>query len=120
MGPFLLLLFWAGFVGLPAFWLWCVAMLFLPIMPAAFVYAIVRHRVLDLPVLLRRSVRYVLVVRGLVVVSILASVAITIVLVRLVGRFLPTATELGTPAAVLLAALAGVGVRGRVPMSSVA
>ena len=110
MGPFLLLLFWAGFVGLPAFWLWGVAMLFLPIMPAAFVYTIVRHRVLDLPVLLRRSVRYVLVVRGLVVVSILASVAITIVLVRLVGRFLPMATELGTPAAVLLAALAGVGV----------
>ena len=31
MGPFLLLLFWTGFVGLPAFRLWGFAMLFLPI-----------------------------------------------------------------------------------------
>ena len=32
--------------------------------PISFAYAVIKHRVLDIPVLLRRSVRYVLVQRG--------------------------------------------------------
>jgi hypothetical protein len=33
--------------------------------PLSFAYAVVKHRVLELPVLLRRSARYVLVQRAL-------------------------------------------------------
>src|SRR5260370_36490264 len=48
----------------PPFWLdfSCVGLLIL--FPIAFAYAVVKHRVLEIPVLLRRSARYVLVKRG--------------------------------------------------------
>jgi phosphoserine phosphatase RsbU/P len=48
----------------PPFWIdMCLNFLVL-LYPLSFAYAIIKHRVLEIPVLLRRSVRYVLVQRG--------------------------------------------------------
>src|SRR5215831_9730768 len=51
----------------PPFWFDFVLVMILFLYPLSFAYALVKHRVLDIPVLLRRSARYVLVQRGFVV-----------------------------------------------------
>jgi len=48
----------------PPFWINIVLTVLLLLYPLAFAYAIVKHRVLEIPALLRNSVRYVLVQRG--------------------------------------------------------
>ncbi len=89
-------------------WLGVMAALNTPFLPAAFAYAVVRHRVMATPVLLRRSARYVLVQRGLAIASVLASVLVAITLVGLVQQLLPQESEFGVPGAVVLAVLTGV------------
>ena len=89
-------------------WLQVVGALATPFMPAAFAYAVVRHRVMAIPVLLRRSVRYLLVQRGLAIASVLASIMVAVTLVALVQRLLPEGSEFGVPGAVVLAVLTGV------------
>src|SRR5207253_2474013 len=51
----------------PPFWLDTVLVLVVFLYPLSFAYAVVKHRVMELPVLLRRSARYVLVQRGFIV-----------------------------------------------------
>jgi len=67
-GPALLLFAAARYARRPPyefpFWLWASCALNLAVMPVSFAYAVVKHRVLELPVLLRRSARYLLVQRG--------------------------------------------------------
>ena len=89
-------------------WLGTIAALNTPFLPAAFAYAVVRHRVMAIPVLLRRSARYLLVQRGLAIASVLASVLVAILLVGVVQRLLPEESEFGVPGAVVLAVLTGV------------
>jgi sigma-B regulation protein RsbU (phosphoserine phosphatase) len=48
----------------PSFWVDTAAAIVLILYPLSFAYAVVKHRVMEIPVLLRRSVRYVLVQRG--------------------------------------------------------
>lgn len=48
----------------PSFWIDACAFILVVLYPLSFAYAVVKHRVLEIPVLLRRSVRYVLVQRG--------------------------------------------------------
>jgi sigma-B regulation protein RsbU (phosphoserine phosphatase) len=48
----------------PSFWVDAVASIILILYPLSFAYAVVKHRVMEIPVLLRRSARYVLVQRG--------------------------------------------------------
>jgi phosphoserine phosphatase RsbU/P len=48
----------------PTFWINMLLTFLLLLYPLAFAYSIVKHRVLEIPVLLRNSVRYVLVQRG--------------------------------------------------------
>ncbi|HTV64180.1 MAG TPA: SpoIIE family protein phosphatase [Bryocella sp.] len=60
--------FWAGFVK--------GTVLFL--LPLSFAYAVAKHRVMDIPVLLRRSARYLLVERGFAILILLISVGITL------------------------------------------
>src|SRR5579863_2385222 len=57
----------------PSFWLDTVLVLVLFLYPLSFAYAVVKHRVMELPVLLRRSARYVLVQRGFVVLMFLVA-----------------------------------------------
>jgi phosphoserine phosphatase RsbU/P len=60
------------------FWIWAPSVLLLLLMPVSFAYAVVKHRVLEIPVLLRRSARYVLVLRGFTALVIAAAVGVTI------------------------------------------
>lgn len=46
--------------------------------PLSFAYAVVKHRVMDIPVLLRRSARYLLVERGFAILIAIVSVAVTL------------------------------------------
>ncbi|HEV3254026.1 MAG TPA: GAF domain-containing SpoIIE family protein phosphatase, partial [Candidatus Acidoferrales bacterium] len=60
----------------------------------SFAYAVVKHRVLEIPVLLKRSARYVLVQRGFfVLIFLLAAVAIT-VFTRMFSRLVPQGPNL--------------------------
>jgi sigma-B regulation protein RsbU (phosphoserine phosphatase) len=63
----------------PSFWFDAVLILVLSLYPLSFAYAVVKHRVMDIPVLLRRSARYVLVQRGFTILLL----AIWLVAIRL-------------------------------------
>ncbi len=68
------------------FWLsfGCVVLLFL--FPLSFAYAVVKHRVMDIPVLLKRSARYFVVERGFVFLILAISVGATLLLARVFSR----------------------------------
>jgi sigma-B regulation protein RsbU (phosphoserine phosphatase) len=68
------------FIGYhPSFWADAVLVLVLFVYPLSFAYAVVKHRVMEIPVLLRRSARYVLVQRGFIVLMFaVAACAITL------------------------------------------
>jgi phosphoserine phosphatase RsbU/P len=60
------------------FWAEFARAIFLFLIPLAFAYAVAKHRVMDIPVLLRRSARYLLVERGFAILILLISVGITL------------------------------------------
>jgi sigma-B regulation protein RsbU (phosphoserine phosphatase) len=64
------------------FWVWAPAVIVLSLLPLSYAYAVLKHRVLEVPVLLRRSARYLLVQRGAVGVLVLFALGLTL----LVGR----------------------------------
>ena len=64
----------------PPFWLNLAYPLVLFLFPLSFAYAVVKHRVLDIPVLLKRSARYLVVERGFVVLLVAFAVLATILL----------------------------------------
>ena len=51
----------------PTFWVNTILIIICALYPLSFGYAVVKHRVMEIPVLLRRSARYVLVQRGFIV-----------------------------------------------------
>ena len=53
------------------FWVWSLAALIMGLMPVSYAYAVVKDRVLEIPVLLKRSARYFMVQRGFVVLILL-------------------------------------------------
>jgi sigma-B regulation protein RsbU (phosphoserine phosphatase) len=67
---------WTG--GDVPFWLDFTRVIFLILVPLSFAYAVVKHRVMDIPVLLRRSARYLLVERGFAILILVVSVGITL------------------------------------------
>ena len=91
--------FGGGFAKLPRA-LWPVSVLFLSfVWPLSFAYAVVRHRVLEIPVLLKRSARYLPAQRGftiLLLVLWLAAIRLfTFAVSGLVGTFSNTVLVLG-------------------------
>jgi phosphoserine phosphatase RsbU/P len=76
----------AVLIGLPydlshvptPFWAQFAKATFLFLIPLSFAYAVARHRVMDIPVLLRRSARYLLVERGFTILILLLSVGVTL------------------------------------------
>ncbi len=60
------------------FWLAFTEVVFLFVFPASFAYAVVKHRVMDIPVLLRRSARYLLVERGFAILIVAISIGVTV------------------------------------------
>jgi sigma-B regulation protein RsbU (phosphoserine phosphatase) len=66
----------ADFTGYEvSFWTGTVVIMLLLLYPLSFAYAVVKYRVLEIPVLLRRSARYVLVQRGFFVLLLAAAFA---------------------------------------------
>jgi sigma-B regulation protein RsbU (phosphoserine phosphatase) len=62
----------------PPFWLDTALIVNLAIFPLTFAYVVVKHRVMEIPMLLRRSARYILVQRGFILLLfVIASVMIT-------------------------------------------
>jgi phosphoserine phosphatase RsbU/P len=57
----------------PSFWLDTILIIVLSLFPLSFAYAVVKHRVLEIPLLLRRSARYVLVQRGFLVLLVVVA-----------------------------------------------
>jgi sigma-B regulation protein RsbU (phosphoserine phosphatase) len=80
------------------FWLDFSAIILLFIFPVSFAYAVVKHRVLEIPVLLRRSARYLLVSRGLIVFVLLLAVSVTVLFTISFSRFF----EVGSTAAMAI------------------
>ncbi len=62
----------------PPFWLDFARAVFVFLLPLSFAYAVVKHRVMDIPVLLRRSARYLLVERGFAILIGVFSVGLTL------------------------------------------
>jgi phosphoserine phosphatase RsbU/P len=76
----------AVLIGLPyditrapiPFWAIFARAIFLSLIPLSFAYAVAKHRVMDIPVLLRRSARYLLVERGFAILIVLLSILVTL------------------------------------------
>jgi phosphoserine phosphatase RsbU/P len=70
------------------FWLRSSVNLVTFIFPLSFAYAVVRHRVLEIPVLLQRSARYLLVQRGFTILMAALSTALTLLFALSFERFM--------------------------------
>ncbi len=74
----------------PPFWVDFFAVLLVSLFPVCFAYAVVKHRVLEIPVLLRRSARYVLVRRGFALLVVLLASAVDVVIVVMFSKLFQT------------------------------
>ncbi len=78
------------------------AILLLWLFPLSFAYAVVKHQVLEIPVLLRRSARYLLVQRGFTVLLSLLSVGVVWVFALSFARYLDPLTGTAVPGGIAL------------------
>lgn len=88
-------------------WFWALAVLLLFAVPLSLGYAVVRHRAMEIPVLLRRSARYLIVRRGLITAAVLAGLAATALVASIFNAIPGLADEQRTGAAVLAGSLFG-------------
>ena len=77
------------------FWPDTLAVLILFLYPLSYAYAVVKHRVMDIPVLLRRSARYVLVQKGFVFAVFLVAAIMITIFAHLFSQFVQTHSSLG-------------------------
>jgi phosphoserine phosphatase RsbU/P len=75
--------------------------------PLSFAYAVVKHRVLDIPILLRRSARYLLVQRGFVILLVLLSIGITTVFALVFSHYMQSHTVTAVPGGIALGTVFG-------------
>jgi len=98
----LLILILGGLTGLqeqlPSVWWWFEKAIYvtLPLVPLSFVYAIVRHKVIPVSLIIRRGVRYLLVSRGSIVIEAIAvMLSVTALLTYVFSRFNPPGIVIG-------------------------
>ena len=99
------------------FWIWAISILAIFLIPLSFAYAVVKYRVLEIPVLLKRSARYMLAQRGFVALILAAGVIATLVLAGSLKRYFPAHSDLGVPLGAgfgILLVLTGTQVQTRV------
>jgi len=82
------------------FWAWATAVIAMFLMPLSFAYAVVKHRVLEIPVLLRRSARYLLVQRGFLILMLGIGIAATLALAHSFTRHFPASAGAAIPVGV--------------------
>jgi len=86
-------------------WLDIAVIVILFLFPLSFAYAVVKHRVLEIPVLLKRSARYLLVQRGFTAL-LGVSIGVTLILASS-SRYLRPLIDLAQPAGIALGAVFG-------------
>jgi sigma-B regulation protein RsbU (phosphoserine phosphatase) len=79
----------------PSFWFNTLLVIVLALYPLSFAYAVVKHSVMEIPVLLRRSARYVLVQRGFIVLLFVAAVFAITFFTRAFSRFFQPNSNVG-------------------------
>jgi len=79
----------------PSFWVDTFFIVVLLLYPLSFAYAVVKHRVMEIPVLLKRSARYVLVQRGFFVLLFAVAVIAITIFTHTVSQFFPQGTNVG-------------------------
>ena len=79
----------------PSFWVDTFFTVVLLLYPLSFAYAVVKHRVMEIPVLLKRSARYVLVQRGFFVVLFAVAAAAIVLFTHTISKFFPQGTNVG-------------------------
>jgi sigma-B regulation protein RsbU (phosphoserine phosphatase) len=79
------------------FWLYAFCVLSLFLLPLSFAYAVVVHRVMEIPVLFKRSARYLLVQRGFVLSIVLVSWGASAAFVLLFTRLLKSSPQVALP-----------------------
>ena len=89
------------------FWIGTALVLLLWLFPLSFAYAVVKHRVLEIPVLLRRSARYLLVQRGFVLLLVVVSAGVTVVFALSFSRYLQSFTGAAVPGGIALGTIFG-------------
>ena len=89
----------------PPFWLVFTQAVFLFVFPLSFAYAVVKHRVMDIPVLLRRSARYLLVERGFLILILVISIGITLWFGEAFSRRFAAGTKTAIPIGATLGVL---------------
>lgn len=80
------------------FWDWTewLTLFTFPLIPLSFAYAIIRHQVIPISLIIRRSVRYLLVARGSVLLEfIIVTVMITVALTYIFSRLRPSGIVIG-------------------------
>jgi len=82
------------------FWLNVATVIAMFLFPLSFGYAVVKHRVLDIPVLLKRSARYVLVRRGFAFLVVLLAVCADVLFTIAFSHISPVGPKLATSAGV--------------------
>ena len=97
---------WRSMFSFP-FWIWAPCVLLLMLLPVMFAYAVLKHRVLEFSVLVRRSARYVLVQRGFVLLTVALSVAVTFLFAVYGAVLLPRLTDAALPVGIGIGALFG-------------
>lgn len=81
-------------------WLAVIALFAFPLFPLSFAYAIVRHQVIPVRIILRRSVRYLLVSRGFIIIQ--AVVVFAVLSFLLTGSRLAAIDSLGDRADIIV------------------
>ena len=79
------------------FWLNFVVVMALLLFPLSFAYAVVKHRVMEVPVLLKRSARYFVVERGFVFLILAVSVGATFWLAQVFSRLFSAGSKAAIP-----------------------
>ncbi|HKN21503.1 MAG TPA: SpoIIE family protein phosphatase [Terracidiphilus sp.] len=79
------------------FWFWGLPVIALLVIPLSFAYAVVKHRVLEIPVLIKRSARYFLVQRGFVLLILVLGIAVTLMFAHALRQYFPHHERVGVP-----------------------
>ena len=88
-------------------WLSTTIVILLFLFPLSFAYAVIKHRVLEIPVLIKQSARYLLVQRGFTVLLSLVSIGLTLFFAFSLSRYVQTAVHLAKPLGITLGAVFG-------------
>ena len=81
--------------------------LLLFLFPLSFAYAVVKHRVLEIPVLLKRSARYLLVQRGFTFLLSLVSIGLILLFALSLSNYLQSFVQIAPPFAIVLGSVFG-------------